>query len=111
MNATRRAARTKRLWIRLTPEEAAHLASVARARRLTLADFVRKAVFRGSGQQRRVRRRMVLDDTAGTIRQLSAIAAELHQLQAYGRANGTIPQDELRACLDQLRTVVGGITR
>jgi len=54
---------------------------------------------------------MVADDTAGTVRQLSAIAADLHQLQAYGRANGTIPQDELRACLDQLRTVVGGITR
>src|SRR5579863_2534074 len=105
MNTTRRAVRTKRLWIRLTPEEATHLASLARARRLTLADFVRKAVFRGSGRQRRVRRPMVADDTAGTVRQLSAIAADLHQLQAYGRANGTIAQDELRACLDQLLTV------
>jgi hypothetical protein len=54
---------------------------------------------------------MVLDDTAGTVRQLSAIAADLHQLQAHGRANGVLPQDELRACLDELRTVIGGITR
>jgi hypothetical protein len=54
---------------------------------------------------------MVLDDTAGTIRQLSAIAADLHQLRAYGRANGVLPQDELRACLDQLRTAIGGFTR
>ena len=111
MNATRRAVRTKRLWIRLTPEEAAHLASVARARRLTLADFVRKAVFRSSGLQLRVGRRTVLDDTAGIIRQLSAIAADLHQLQAFGRANGMIPQDELGRCLDQLRAAIGGLTR
>ena len=111
MNAPSRAMRTKRLWIRLTPEEAAHLASIARARRLTLADFVRKAIFRGSGKQPRVRRRLVLADTANTIRQLSAIAADLQQLQARGLANGVLPQDELRACLDELRTVVAGITR
>jgi hypothetical protein len=110
MNALR-ATRTKRLWIRLTSEEAAHLASIARARRMSVSDFVRKAALRGSRLQPVIRRRPLPPEATGTIRQLSAITANLHQLLALARTTGVIPQDEIRACLDEVRVAIGGFAR
>lgn len=111
MSAAVPAARTKRLWIRLTSEEAAHLASVARARGLTRSAFVRKVVLRSSGLQSAVKRRPLQGEATGTIRQLSALAVNLHQLLVLTRTNGAIPQDEVRACLDELRAVISGFAR
>ena len=112
VNTAVQAARTKRLWIRLTSEEAAHVASIARARGMTRSAFVRKVALRSSGLQSSVKRRPLQGGEAtGTIRQLSAIAANLHQLLAFARTNGTMPHDEIRACLDEVRATIGGFAR
>lgn len=111
MRATVPAARSRRLWIRLTSEEAKHLTSAARARGMTRSAFVRKLALRSSGLQSDVKRRPLQGEATGTIRQLSAIAINLHQLLALTRTNGAIPQDDVRACLDELRAVIGGFAR
>lgn len=100
--------RCERLYVRLTAEEAEKVASLADARGLSVSDFVRNAVLRRTGLRGLVGRRALPNDAAGTIRQLSAIAVELRRLLAIAEVNGIIPEDELRACLAQVRTAILG---
>jgi hypothetical protein len=109
MNATAQALRTKRLYVRLTAEEAGKVASLADARGLTISDFARRVLLRGSGPRRLIGRCALPTDAAGTIRQLTAIAVELRRLLEFAEANGTIPEDELRACLAQVQTAISGV--
>lgn len=108
VNANReRPIRNERLYVRLTSEEAAHVVYLADARGLTVSDFVRQAVLRRTGSRSRVGRRALPTDAAGTIRQLSAIAADLRRLAMIAQANGTIQADELGVCLAQVEVAIG----
>jgi uncharacterized protein (DUF1778 family) len=98
--------RTRRLEIRLTPDEAAWIASKARARGLSLTDYVRSAALRGSGATLLARRRRLPIDTAIPIRQLTGVAAKLRRLIALAEATRAIPQDEVRECLAQVVTAI-----
>jgi uncharacterized protein (DUF1778 family) len=109
MNTDAGGLRRERLYVRLTAEEAARVASLADARGLTVSDFVRHVLLRGSAARRLTGRRALATDVAGTIRQLSAIAVELRRLLGIADATGTIPEAELRACLAQVQTAISGI--
>ena len=100
------AARTERLYVRLTAEEAAHVADLAGARGLRLSDFVRTAVLRGMGGRPLFGRRAMPIDAADAVRQLGAIAADLSRLARVAQANGALHQDELNACLTRVRAVI-----
>jgi ABC-type xylose transport system permease subunit len=103
------ALRTERLYVLLTAEEAARVASLADARGQTVSDFVRRVLLRGSAARRLTGRRALATDAAGTIRQLSAIAIELRRLLAIADTTGTIPEAELRACLAQVQAAINGV--
>ncbi len=105
--ADERATRSERLYVRLTAQEAAHVAYLADARGLTVSDFVREAMLRRSGFRSRQGRRALPSDAASTIRQLSAIAADLRRLTMIAQANGTIQSDELGVCLAQVQVAIG----
>lgn len=97
--------RTHRLEIRLTHDEAAWIASKARARSLNLTDYVRAAALRGSGLASTARRCKLPMDAAASIRQLTGAAAELRRLIALA-ASRPIPEDEVRACLAQVAAAI-----
>jgi hypothetical protein len=109
VNADAGGLRSERLYVRLTAEEAAGVASLAAARGLTVSDFVRHVLLRGSAARRLTGRRALATDAAGMIRQLSAIAIELRRLLAIADASGAIPEVELRACLAQVQTAISGV--
>lgn len=109
MNADAGGLRSERLYVRLTAEEAERVASLADARGLTVSDFVRHVLLRGSAARRLTGRRALATDAAGTIRQLSAVAIELRRLLAVVDATGTIPEAELRACLAQVQAAITGV--
>ena len=102
------ATRSKRLWVRLTVEEAAHVKSAATARGLTAADFVRAAVLRGDRRRSRVSRHFLAGDVAAAVRELSRIAADLNQLLTIAEGNGMIEPDELRRCVSEVRAAMSG---
>lgn len=102
------APRSKRLWVRLTVEEAALVKSAAAARGLTAADFVRAAVLRGDRRRSRVSRRLLAADVACKVRELSRIAADVNQLLAIAESQGMIEPEELRTCLCEVRAAMTG---
>ena len=102
------APRRKRLWVRLTEEEAARVKSAAAARGLTAADFVRASVLRGDRRRSRVSRHFLAADVACTVRELSRIAADLNQLLTIAEANGMIGEEELRRCVYEVRATMTG---
>lgn len=111
MNApVSRAKRSERLYIRLTIDEAEYVAGVADARGLSVSDYVRKTVLRGSGRRAGVMRRVLPTDAAGTIRELSAVARDLRQLVALSEANKTIDHDQLNACLIAVHAALDGFS-
>jgi hypothetical protein len=97
--------RTRRLEIRFTHDEASWIVSKARARGLSLTDYVRSAALRGSGTTLLACRRLPIY-TAIPIRQLTGVAAELRRLIALAEATRAIPQDEVRQCLAQVVTAI-----
>ena len=105
--ASERATRTERLYVRLTAEEAAHVAHLADLRGLTVSDFVREVALKRSGFRWRVGRRALPSDSAATIRQLSSIGADLRRLAAIAESNGAVRADKVTACLAQLQAVIG----
>jgi len=109
VNADAGALRTERLYVRLTAEEAARVAALADARGLTVSDFVRRVLLRGSAARRLTGRRAMATDAAGTIRQLSAITVELRRLLTIADETGTIPETELRVCLGQVQAAISGV--
>jgi hypothetical protein len=100
------ATRSERLYVRLTAEEAAHVADLASARGLRQSDFVRTAVLRGMVGRRLFGRRAMPIDAADAVRQLGAIAAALSRLARVAQANRALHQDELDACLTRVRAVI-----
>jgi hypothetical protein len=94
--------RTRRLEIRFTDDEANWIVSRARARGLSLTDYVRSAALRGSGTTLLACRRRPPIDTAIPVRQLTGVAADLRRLIALAEAIRAIPQDEVRQCLAQV---------
>ena len=98
--------RTRRLEIRFTHDEANWIVSRAKARGLSLTDYVRSAALRGSGTTSLASRRRLPNDTAIPIRQLTDVAAELRRLIALAEATRPIPQDEVRQCLAQVVTAI-----
>jgi hypothetical protein len=107
MKATREGAtRTERLYVRLTAEEAVHVADLAAARGLRQSDFVRTAVLRGMGGRPRFGRRAMPFDRADAVRHLGVIAADLSRLARVAQANGALHQDELDACLSRVRAAI-----
>jgi hypothetical protein len=105
---TEHTARHDWLHVRVTAEEAKHIARLADTRGLTVSDYVRKAVLRGSGHRPRTRRRVLPTDAAGTIRELSAIARDLRRLLALAELNRTISPDQLQACVTAVHEAIGG---
>jgi hypothetical protein len=104
---TATAPRTQRREIRLTAEEATQIGSLARAKGVSVSEYLRRAALRGSGLRTLVSHRALRTDAAGTIRQLTVIAAEVRRLVTA--AQGTFPEDELRACIAQVQAVIGGL--
>jgi hypothetical protein len=111
MTGIETAARTERLWVRLTAKEAAHIADLAAARGLTKSDLIRDAVLKRSGHSRRVGRRAVSAEVALAIRELSAIGANLQRLAGIARDLGVIPQTQLDGCLVELRAAIAAFAR
>jgi len=109
MNApVSRTKRNERLYIRVTADEAEHVACLADLRGLNVSDYVRKAVLRGRGRRSLVRRRVLPTDAAGTIRELSAVARDLRQLVAIAETNKTIAHDQLNTCLAAVHAALDG---
>jgi uncharacterized protein (DUF1778 family) len=106
-----RSSRSRLLRVRLTEDEAEQAARRAKARGLSLSDFVRRAVLRGTGARVPTRRCTVSAEEAATIRQLSHIAAGIRKLSAIAVVQRTVDEGELRLFLDQLRTVISGFKR
>jgi hypothetical protein len=107
MKGTREGAtRSERLYVRLTAEEAAHVADLAGARGLRLSDFVRTAVLRGMGGRPLFGRRAMPRETANAVRQLGAVAVDLNRLVEVAQADGAIRPDVLDACLTRVRAVI-----
>ncbi len=103
--------RSERLYIRLTADEAEYVAGLADVRGLSVSDFVRKRVLRGSGcRSLIVRRRVLPTDVAGTIRELSAIACDLRHLVALAEANKAIAPDHLTICLAAVHAALDGFS-
>jgi hypothetical protein len=94
-----RGTRDSLLRVRLTEEEAEQVARRAKARGLSLSDFVRRAVLRGTGARFSTGRCILAAEDAATIRQLTSIAAGISNLIASALPQGNIDESELRNCL------------
>jgi uncharacterized protein (DUF1778 family) len=103
-----RGKRSERLYIRLTADEAEHIAQLADRRGLKVSDYVRKAALRGSGRRAVSGRRVLPTDAAGTVRELSVIARDLRRVVALHEANMTISPDQLQACIAAVHDAIGG---
>ena len=106
MRDEERERRSKWLWVRVTAEEAAHVASTAAARGLTVSDLVRGAVLRQDRFRSRVGRRALPADAADTIRRLGAIGDDLRRLAGFAQADRTSAPAELEACLSEVRAAI-----
>jgi hypothetical protein len=101
-------ARQDWLHVRVTTEEAEHVARLASMRGLRVSDYVRKAVLRSSRHRAVTKRRVLPIDAAGTIRELSAIARDLRRLVVVAESNGTPSREQLEACITAVHAAIGG---
>jgi len=97
-----RGPRNSLLRVRLTEQEAEQIARRAEARGLSLSDFVRRSVQRGTTVRLSTRRSILAAEDAATIRQLTNIAAGIRNLSAIALAQGNIDENELRRCLAEV---------
>lgn len=98
------------LRVRLTEQEAEQVARRAKARGLSLSEFVRRAVLRGTGARFSTRRCVLAADDAATIRQLTDIAAGIRNLIAIALAQGNIDENELRKCLAEVASTLARLS-
>jgi hypothetical protein len=105
-----RGTRDRLLRVRLTEQEAEQVASRAKARKLSLSDFVRRAVLRGTGARFSIGRRILAADDAATIRQLTDIAAGIRSLIAIALAQGNINENELQSCLTEVSSILARLS-
>jgi uncharacterized protein (DUF1778 family) len=104
----RRAAgvRNERLDVRLTAEEASYIADTAAERSVTISDFIRNAVFQGTGFHAGGSRRVMARDHADTVRSLNAIGVHLRNLANAMRMNGTVTAEQIESCVGEMRTAL-----
>jgi uncharacterized protein (DUF1778 family) len=102
--------RVSLLRVRLTEEEAEQVARRAKARGLSLSDFVRRAVLRGTGARFSARHGVLAAEDAATIRQLTDIAAGIRNLTAIAFAQGNIDENELRSCLAEVSSTLSRLS-
>lgn len=107
--STTPALRTQRREIRLTADEAARIASLAKARGVSVSDYIRHAALRGTGLRGTTLRQLLPPEKARAIRELTAISADLHRLVARVEADPEIGTAELCACLSRVRTAIGEV--
>jgi hypothetical protein len=100
------ATRSKRVYVRLTAEEASFIADVAAERSVTISDFVRNAVLKGSGVHRFGSRRVLARDHAETVRSLNAIGVHLRNLADAMRGNGIVNVVQIDACLNEMHVAL-----
>ena len=98
------------LRVRLTEQEAEHVARRAKARGLNLSDFVRRAVLRGAGARSSTRRCVLAAEDAATIRQLTNIAEGIRNLTAIALAQGNIDENELQRCLTEVSSTLARLS-
>jgi hypothetical protein len=101
-----RGTRDRLLRVRLTEQEAEQVASRAKARKLSLSDFVRRAVLRGTGARFSIGCRVLAAEDAATIRQLTDIAAGIRSLIAIALAQGNIDENKLQSCLTEVSSTL-----
>src|ERR1700682_5032963 len=106
MRDQEREKRSEWLWVRVTAEEAAHVASTAAARGLTVSDLVRGAVLRQDRFRSRVGPRALPADAAEAIRRLGAIGKDLRRLAGCAQVDRTNASAELQACLAEARAAI-----
>ena len=102
--------RSRLLRVRLTEEEAEQVTRRAKARGLSLSEFVRRAVLRGTGARFSTRRHLLAADDAATIRQLTDISAGIRNLIAIALAQGNIDENELRKCLAEVSSTLARLS-
>ena len=105
-----RGTRDSLLRVRLTEQEAEQVARRAKARGLSLSDFVRRAVLRGTGARFSTRRCILAAEDAATIRQLTNIAAGIRNLTAIALAQGNINENELQRCLTEVSSALARLS-
>jgi uncharacterized protein (DUF1778 family) len=105
-----RGTRDSLVRVRLTEQEAQQVARRAKARGLSLSDFVRRAVLRGTGARFSIGRRILAADDAATIRQLTDIAAGIRSLIAIALAQGNINENELQSCLTEVSSILARLS-
>ena len=105
-----RGTRDRLLRVRLTEQEAEQVASRAKTRKLSLSDFVRRAVLRGTGARFSIGRRILAAEDAATIRQLTDIAAGIRSLIAIALAQGNINENELQSSLTEVSSILARLS-
>ncbi len=98
--------RSRLLRVRLTEEEAEQVTRRAKARGLSLSDFVRRAILRGTGGRFSTRRHLLAAEDGLTIRQLTDVAAGIRSLTAIALAQGNIDENELQRCLTEVSSTL-----
>jgi uncharacterized protein (DUF1778 family) len=101
-----RGARNERIDVRLTAEEASYIADAAAERSVTISDFIRNAVFKGTGFHAGGSRRVMARDHAETVRSLNAMGVHLRKLADAMRVNGTVTPEQIEMCVAEMRTVL-----
>jgi len=99
-------ARSERLYVRLTAEEALFIADAAAVRAMTVSDFVRHAALKGGGFSARGNRRVLAHDHAETVRSLNAIGVHLRKLADAMRTTGTVTAAQIDVCLAEMRVAL-----
>jgi uncharacterized protein (DUF1778 family) len=100
------AVRNERLDVRLTAEEASYIAGAAAECSVTISDFIRDAVLKGSGLYTHGNRRVMLRDDAEMVRSLNAIGVQLRSLGDAMRGNGIVNVAQIDECLDEIRVAL-----
>jgi hypothetical protein len=77
---------------------------------LSLSDFVRRAVLRGTGARFSAGRCVLAAEDAATIRQLTNIAAGIRSLTAIALAQGNIDDNELQKCLTEISSTLARLS-
>ena len=98
------------LRVRLTEQEAEQVARRAKARGLSLSDFVRRALLRGTGARFSSGRCVLVAEDAATIRQLTNIAAGIRSLTVIALAQGNIDENELQNCLAEVSSTLARLS-
>ena len=97
--------RTERVYVRLTPAEAAVLSDRAASAGMSLSDYVRHHAL--GGEAKRVRRPAMSGDIAALVRQLAAVGNNLNQLVREMHASQTPPLPPVldHACAEVVRII------